>query len=83
MKKEKMKDKEILKEETELLELQKKYEKGIILEEQLTEQEKENLEKLYEKQISLLEKRYLVYQEKLILYKNKILEIREKINLKK
>lgn len=59
-----------------LIELQKKFRQGIIKEEDISEEDKENLKKLYHMQIDALE-------QSIEDDKNKILEIKNKLNSNK
>ena len=68
-----------LRKEQKLVELQEKYEHGIILEEDLSDNEKEQLTNLYEKQIKTLEENVSIYKQDLELYKNKIIKVRNKL----
>lgn len=58
--------------EIKLLKLQQKYENNEILEEQLTDEEKEQLEELYDDQNYWLERSNSIRKEKLLQYKNKM-----------
>ena len=60
-----------------LLELQKQYELGLIKEENLTIEERENLIKLYKEQINTLKINIHEYKQELNHYKNKIIEIKK------
>ena len=60
--------------EKELLVLQKKYRKGIVKEEDMTEDEIKDLELLYQKQIKYVKE--LIEQDK-----KKIIELRKKYNM--
>lgn len=71
---------EELEEQRKILELQKKYEAGIIKEEELTEEEKEKLIDLLNQQIETLERNIESYKQTLRGYRDKILEIRKKHN---
>lgn len=66
-----------LKKENEILSIQREYEKGIIKEESLTNNEKEELIALYKKQIKTLEENIINQKNKLISYK---INIRKKLN---
>ncbi len=58
----------------ELLELQKKYEEGLILEEDMTEKQRIELEKLYDEQISELDSKIEIKEKEL---KRKIIQNNE------
>ena len=58
----------------ELLELQKKYEEGLILEENMTEKQRIELEKLYDEQISELDTKIEIKEKEL---KRKIIQNNE------
>ena len=58
----------------ELLELQKKYEEGLILEEDMTEKQRIELEKLYDEQISELDTKIEIKEKEL---KRKIIQNNE------
>ena len=68
--------------EKELLELQKKYEDGIILEQELTEEEKNLLINLYKQQIEILNNNINTYKKRLNDYKEKILKVKKKVIFK-
>jgi len=70
---------EQIEEDRQIAELQEKYEKGIIREEQLKEEEKQRLIGLYQKQIEVLEKNNAEYKKILKAYDEEILRIRKKI----
>lgn len=59
-------------EEKELLKLQEKFENGLITEEELTEEQVDGLEQLYNKQIDKL-------NQNLLNYKNRIMEIKKQL----
>lgn len=63
-------------EEKILLELQKKYEDGIIVEKDLSSEEKERLISLYKEQICNLKSNITDLKKDLEYYKNKIIEIK-------
>lgn len=63
-------------EEKILLELQKKYEDGIIVEKDLSSEEKERLISLYKVQICNLKSNITDLKKDLEYYKNKIIEIK-------
>lgn len=65
--------------ERKLLELQKKYEEGIIKETELSEEEKRSLMELYKSQIEDLQKDIDGYKRTSLMYKEKILEIQKKL----
>ena len=58
----------------ELLELQKKYEEGLILEDDMTEKQRIELEKLYDEQISELDTKIEIKEKEL---KRKIIQNNE------
>lgn len=62
-----------LQESGKILELQRKYEQGIIKEEKLSEEEKENLIKLYIEQIATLKKQIEENDRKIESYKQEML----------
>lgn len=66
-------------EQKQLLNLQRKLEKGIIKETDLTEEEKDNLTKLYNRQIEDLKKDINVYNQALKTYKEKIICMQNKL----
>ncbi len=59
-------------EEKEFLKLQEKFENGLITEEELTEEQVDGLEQLYNKQIDKL-------NQNLLNYKNRIMEIKKQL----
>ena len=63
-----------LQETGKILELQRKYEEGIIKEEELTEEEKEKLIKLYKEQIASLKIEIENNDRKIEYYKKEMLE---------
>lgn len=65
-----------------ILELQKKYEKNVIKEENLTETEKDNLIKQYKEQIDTIENNIQTGLRELEFYKQKIIVAREKAKKK-
>lgn len=67
---------EELEEQRKNLELQRKYESGIVQEENLTEEEKEKLIALFNQQIEILERNIENYKKTLRYYRDKILEIK-------
>lgn len=67
---------EELEEQRKILELQRKYESGIVQEENLTEEEKEKLIALFNQQIEILERNIENYKKTLRYYRDKILEIK-------
>lgn len=69
-----------LKEEREILELQRNYESGKIREADLTEQQKSKLMNLYDKQIKNLKQEIENYNREFESYKEKIINIRKKLN---
>lgn len=69
-----------IKEKNKLLQLQRDYESGKILEEQLTEQQKEKLVLLYKEQIKTINENIEVYNKKLDYYKDEIIKKRKKLN---
>ena len=69
-----------LKKEQKLIELQGKYEHGIVLEEDLSDNEKEQLTYLYERQIKTLEENVSIYKQNLELYEKKIIKIRNQLS---
>ena len=68
-----------IKEKRKIIDLQNKYERCIIKEESLTEEEKEKLIALYQEQISELEEDINEKLENLELYKQKIIVARKNI----
>lgn len=73
-------------EKQRLLKLQEDLEAGIVLEEDLSEQDVDALEKLYKEQISLLKEMQEVYKKKIEFHKENIrtnLDKLEKLNKKK
>ena len=66
-------------EKNRLLKLQKDYENGIILEEELTKKQKEELMNLYNEQIRNLEDEIARSKVTLKMYKNKISKKMEKL----
>ncbi len=64
----------------EVMSLQKAFEAGEIKEDDLAEEEKESLKKLYQKQIETLEINILLKKKELLRYKEKILEVKQKIS---
>lgn len=62
------------KEEQELLELQKKFENGLITEEELTEEQINKLEQLYNEQIKKLNEKFLNYKNKIVSIKKQLAE---------
>lgn len=69
---------EELEEQRKILEMQRKYESGIVQEENLTEEEKEKLIALFNQQIEILERNIENYKKTLRYYRDKILEIKGK-----
>ena len=69
-----------IKENNQLLQLQRDYEDGKILEEQLTEEQKEKLILLYKQQIKTINENIEVYNKKLDYYKDEIIKKRKKLN---
>lgn len=59
-------------EEKELLKLQEKFEQGIIQEEDLSQEQVDKLEQLYNKQIEELNEKFLDYKDKIISIKKKL-----------
>ena len=59
-------------EEKELLKLQEKFEQGIIQEEDLSHEQVDKLEQLYNKQIEELNEKFLDYKDKIISIKKKL-----------
>lgn len=66
-----------------LLELQKNYEQGTIKEEDLSQEEKDSLIELYEKQIEDLQNDIDDNKRAFEMYKEKIVNIRKKIHKQK
>lgn len=64
----------------ELMNLQQKYEKGLIKEKDITEEQKKELLKLYEEQIKTLKENSENYKNSLKMYKEKIIGIRKKLS---
>lgn len=73
--------KEELNYKKDIFELQQKYEKGIILEEDMTDKEKEELLNLYNEQIINLKNNIIAKKKELGGYKEKILAIRKEVNI--
>lgn len=69
-----------IKEEREILELQRNYESGKIREADLTEQQKSKLMNLYDKQIENLKIEIESHNRAFESYKEKIINIRKKLN---
>lgn len=69
-----------LKEEREILELQRNYESGKIKEADLTEQQKSKLINLYDKQINNLKQEIENHNRAFESYRQKIIIIRKKLN---
>lgn len=69
-----------LKRQNKFIQLQEKYEKGNIKEEELSEDEKEELLNLYKKQIKNLEQNVNKYQKELENYKCKIIKKKNQFN---
>ncbi len=67
------------KKEKIIIELQQKYENGMILEGQMSEEERNNLLDLYKKQIEDLENKIIEAKMTLNNYKNRILEVKRKV----
>ena len=61
--------------------VQKDYESGVIKEEELSDDEKENLIELYKKQVEALEINIAIKKQELLSYKEKILEAKQKLSL--
>lgn len=59
-------------EEKELLQLQEKFEQGLIQEEDLSQEQVDKLEQLYNKQIEELNEKFLDYKDKIISIKKKL-----------
>ena len=59
-------------EEKDLLKLQEKFEQGIIQEEDLSHEQVDKLEQLYNKQIEELNEKFLDYKDKIISIKKKL-----------
>ena len=68
-----------MKENRNLLNLQRHFENGEVKEDELTEQQKEELLNLYNNQISELQQDIKNYEKVLNSYKEKILEIKRKL----
>lgn len=68
-----------LKENKNLLELQRKFEEGLIKENELTEKEKSDLSKLYKEQIEHLYIDIKINTREIQFYKEKIKNIRKRI----
>lgn len=67
---------EVLK-EYKILELQRKYEKGRIKEEELSDYEKDSLEALYKKQIETLKTNIAIKKKEILGYKEQIIEAKQ------
>ena len=63
---------EIKIQDNELLKLQEKFEKGLITEEELTEEEITQLEELYNSQIKMLSDKFEMYKKKIITIKKEL-----------
>lgn len=63
----------------DILKLQKEYENGNVKEDNLNDVEKEELKKLYQKQIKSLEDEIIIYKKNLQYYKNEIITLRNNI----
>lgn len=63
---------EIKIQDNELLKLQEKFEKGLITEEELTEEESAKLEELYNSQIKMLRDKFEMYKKKIITIKKEL-----------
>lgn len=72
--------KDDLQKQNELLQLQKDYEVGTIKEIDLSEEQKNNLAKLYQRQIQDLQRDKENYKRTLNLYKDKIMVARSELN---
>lgn len=59
-------------EEKELLKLQEKFENGLVTEEELTEEQVDKLEQLYNKQIEKLNQDFLNYKNKIVAIKKQL-----------
>ncbi len=84
--KEKFIERIIIKQDKELqkiLKLQKAYEKRLILEEEISEEDKEKLYNLYEKQIKEIQASIKVSENVIERNKNHIIKIRDKLKYKK
>ena len=68
--------------EYKIMQLQKDYESGIIKEEDLSDDEKDNLMELYKKQIETLEIELAMKRQELLSYKEKILKAIKKVTCK-
>lgn len=68
---------DILRKEQEILNIQMKYENGEMKESDLSDEEKEELAKLYKAQIKTLEENILTYKNKLNVYKEKIIKAKQ------
>lgn len=68
-----------LKEKREILTLQEQFETGKILEENISDDQKNHLINLYKEQIKTLEENLNMYKNKLETYKTKIIEAKKKI----
>ena len=66
-----------LKSEKEILDLQLAFESGKLLEENMSEEQKESLYSLYKKQIKTLEENLSMYKNELQMYKTKIMEAKK------
>lgn len=64
-----------------IMALQKDYESGVIKEEDLSDYEKDNLMKLYKKQVETLEINIAIKKQELLSYKEKILKTKQKLSL--
>lgn len=73
--------KEELNYKKDIFELQQKYEKGLILEEDMTDNEKEELLNLYNEQIASLKHNISTKKKELDEYKEKILALRKEVNI--
>lgn len=68
-----------LERENDILMLQKDFEQGIIKEEKMTKEQKDNLIKLYKEQIEVIEKNIDIEKEKLQDIKEKIIIAKQKL----
>lgn len=68
-----------LKKENKIMAMQRDYEKGVIKKDELSENEKQELLSLYQKQVKCLEDNIECYKRIMEDYKNKIIEKRKKL----
>ncbi len=72
-----------MKKKNKILELQANYEAGLISEQDLSKEQKDELIALYKEQIKILEEKNILYTQTLENYKNKIIEKRKQLKTNK